>query len=334
MSALRSLYAVTAIAFASSSLATTFELTDLGVAPGYQSSAGQALNDAGTVVGESWDSSGTSVPTRFSKGRAVVLLKKAGQADPHGEATTISPNGTVAGVMTSDKHPTATLFVAHGKNVTLAEPAGIHYFTVLGVNDAGTAVGTGGFTDCPNCGFVYAQGNWTFAQDTRFNALDNDGRMVGSVAVNSFSHAARFLDGTTELLPDLGGYTSWANGFNSKGDVVGASFPPGNIKYMHAYLIRNGQAVDLHPRGYSESSAYDINDQGWIVGHMAYPDAAGFSQGGRLQDLNTLLTADAQAQWTLAGARRINNKGQISGTAIQRSDGVYHAVLLTPLPAQ
>jgi uncharacterized membrane protein len=329
----RLLYAVTAMTLASNGLATTFQVTDLGKIAKYDSSSANALNDAGDVVGQVSNVAGPNVPARFAKGKNSLLLRKAGQPDLAGRATAISPDGTAVGTFTSAEHPNGALFLAQGKAVTVSEPPGVDWLAITGINGAGTVVGFGSADGCPNCGFIYQDGQWTLVQDANFYGIRTDGRMVGSIR-NQGEQAATFQDGQAQPLPDLGGGYSSGRGFNAAGDVVGEALPPEGGIYGHAILIRGTQVIDLHPHGHRNSTATAINDKGWIIGGMGYPAAPGFSQGGRLQDINGLLSADQQAQWEVMLVNSINNKGQIAGEALPKGDAYYHAVLLTPVPAQ
>jgi probable HAF family extracellular repeat protein len=66
----------------------------------------------------------------------------------------------------------------------------------------------------------------------------------------------------------------------------------------------------------AEALASAINDAGWIVGHLTYPNEekrACLWQDGRLFDLNDLIPADAAC--ILEHARDINNRAEIIGSA-------------------
>jgi probable HAF family extracellular repeat protein len=73
-------------------------------------------------------------------------------------------------------------------------------------------------------------------------------------------------------LGTLGGTNSLAFGINASGQVVGYARNADSI--FHAFLYANGQMQDLNdlvdlPDGVFLSSAYGINDQGWIVGQAS-----------------------------------------------------------------
>lgn len=120
------------------------------------------------------------------------------------------------------------------------------------------------------------------------------------------------------------GYNGW--GINNKGQVAGKADG-------HACLWSEGKRIVIGPLDHIDSRAYDINDQGQVVGHMA-GSATYHSflwQNGRLTDIgaskgwsdvNTI--NGASKGWSDANA--INDKGQIAGTA-DVVGGYHHAVL-------
>lgn len=107
------------------------------------------------------------------------------------------------------------------------------------------------------------------------------------------------------------GYNGW--GINNKGQVTGEA-------YNHACLWNGGKRIDIAPLDHTDSRAYDINDQGQVVGHMAVSPTyhAFLWQNKRLTDIGT------DNNWSDANA--INDKGQIAGTA--DIVGHYHHAVL------
>ena len=107
------------------------------------------------------------------------------------------------------------------------------------------------------------------------------------------------------------------------------------------------------PRGYDDAGAEGLNNWGNVVGQCYrepsafraflqrnaghdnpwqryvdrdYLSAAFLYKDGKMQDLNTLISKDAD--WRLEEARCINDKGQIAGTGLH--SGQRRAFLLTP----
>ncbi len=101
---------------------------------------------------------------------------------------------------------------------------------------------------------------------------------VGSVNVDGETHAATWdTDNTspTQVLPTLGGTFSTGLAINADGWVVGSSETAGG--QTHAFLWKpdgtlNGEMTDLGTLGGASSDAFDISDQGLIVGRAKDAD--------------------------------------------------------------
>ena len=116
-----------------------------------------------------------------------------------------------------------------------------------------------GYLDIPDAGYSEAHG------------IDSTGRLVGFAADPDNpgqSVAAVWTDRTPTYLRVAGAYT-FADAINTAGQVVGrASFPTddGSPSTAHAILWNGSTAVDLHPAGRRDSSAFSINEAGQVAG--------------------------------------------------------------------
>ncbi len=123
-------------------------------------------------------------------------------------------------------------------------------------------------------------------------------------------------------LGTLGGAESFGNDLNASGWVTGWSV--GVDGQGHAF-IHDGQAIqDLGLFDGQFSIGYAINDAGQVVGRGA--DVAVISHGGRLLDLNLLLTEPSE--WRLSSASAILADGRVLAQG-QRS-GQERSFLLVP----
>ena len=125
-------------------------------------------------------------------------------------------------------------------------------------------------------------------------------------------------------LGTLGGPTGFATGINSKGKVVGWSWPIGST-IDHAFLWDSvGGMLDLGTLGGVYSEAWDINDKGQVVGLAQTVDgtyhAFLWDVVGGMQDLGTL----PGGVWSAAYG--INGAGQVVGGATH-ADGSAHGFL-------
>jgi probable HAF family extracellular repeat protein len=123
---------------------------------------------------------------------------------------------------------------------------------------------------------------------------------------------------------------------NSRGQVVGLSFLPGNAIF-HAFLWWKGVMTDLGvlPGGV-ESFAAGLNDQGQAVGGSFALNQASSRpflwENGVMTDLSTLIKPGSTTL-TVFFANDINSRGEIAAQAFNAS-GQQRAVLLIPCNQQ
>jgi probable HAF family extracellular repeat protein len=146
------------------------------------------------------------------------------------------------------------------------------------------------------------------------------GCLLGLAAASAQAEAPQMIS----IAPE-GALSSFAARLNARGDVIGhADYGSGiNQSFFH----RNGVTSTLSLGGV-ESSAYDINDSGQVVGEATNADGEwrGFIYtGGNFIEIPTL------PGWERSRPESINNSGQIIGVSWRDSDeySVYEAFLLT-----
>lgn len=125
-----------------------------------------------------------------------------------------------------------------------------------------------------------------------------------------------------ELPPFTGDFVGAAAAINDEGQAVGGSGPtcgsgPG-ADFVHAVLWQNSSVTDLGSLGGTTNNlAWDINNQGQIVGQSDLPgDATGHGflwESGKMRDLG-VLPGDV---FSVAG--EINNRGQVLGNSCDQS---------------
>ncbi len=315
---------------ATSILATSYAITDLGDLGGGVSSAGR-INESGQIAGTSYVT--TEYHAFLYNNSAMSDLGALWEGTNHfSNAFGINNLGQVIGASSGN----ACLF-SNGQIVNLSNLPGFSAHVAYDINDSGQIVGT---TD-NGYAYMYQDGTMTiigtlpgsFRSDA--NAVNSSGQVVGTATYyNNTWHAFLYDNGQMQDLGTLEGM-SWSQAIdiNAQGQVVGAS---GNVDapvWSHAFLYSNGQMIDLGTLpGYSyEGEGCGVNNQGQVVGKSVrssdYASHGFLYRDGIMTDLNTLIESDAG--WTIEEATAINNAGWIVGSGINPM-GQRHAYLLTP----
>ncbi len=183
------------------------------------------------------------------------------------------------------------------------------------------------------------------------NCGSSDGRAINSSGAIVGSACGTYAAGSNGSSPlgyigSLGGRTSRAYALNESGQAGGYSYVPGNYE-VHAvlwdpstsgpYPTSDSTHTDLGNIGGTFATILGINDDGVSVGYgttiTGQPHAAISRVGQTLGDLNDYI--DPGTGWTLSHAYAINNNGVIVGDARTQDangnpTGPTHAVLLLP----
>src|SRR5437899_4862755 len=181
-------------------------------------------------------------------------------------------------------------------------------------------------------------------------AINDNGQIVGisgicdqAVGRHTAKHAVLWENGTvTDSYPDAP--APWWNtptAINQHGDVVGFAGDPASVEgeILHAFIWTkdNGIKVLKPLRGrvpeHVDSEAYGINEAGQVVGVSCDAEqndcrAVIWDHGVYPTDLNDLKGSYSAV---LALAKDINNKGEITGRAVDPITGVLTAYLAVPV---
>jgi uncharacterized membrane protein len=209
----------------------------------------------------------------------------------NGEALAINGLGTLAGYVfspTVSQYAQAVLWAngATGRVIMLipklSPDDSFNY--VMDINDSDVAVGYSGNLDIERqYAFLYQPGQSPamlipLAGDTQSaaEAVNNFNRIAGySATLSGPMHAVLWKDAIPASLVSLD-VESWANALNDLDQVVGGYVTEAGIS---AFIWENGQMVDVNTQliagaGWKLSEAYDINNEGWIVGSGTAMDAS------------------------------------------------------------
>lgn len=324
--------------------ATTYKFTDLG-APDGGWSFGAGINNAGQVVGTSFNSPGWGDDRRATvwNGTTATYLPTLGGT--WGEAKGINDVGQVVGSSrTAAGYTHATLW-----NDTLAIdlsplPGGGGGWA-SGINNSGQIIGTSNTAGGTRATL------WNGVSPTDLGTLPG-GRYSHGLAINAAGVVAGISEtasgdratlwngaNATDLGTLPGGLLSYAFAINNAGQVAGYSTSAKDDNDLYYATLWNGStATDLGTLGY-HSLAYGINNSGHVVGQShAVPDDgwawhAFLWNGTVLVDLNSVIDEEARrAGWRLEEATGINDNDWITGTAYNSFTGEARAYLLTPVP--
>lgn len=260
-------------------------VTDLGTLGGDQSYAA-GINDSGQVVGWGYTTGNQyALPITWDGGTTKTTLNTFG-LNPifGGQAEGINSNGQIVG------HSGGMPALWNGTILTTLDF--VYGGVVNAINDAGEMVGLSGVPDGTRTIAVRWDGT-TLTQLDRLlgsigsvaNAINNSGQIVGYDGDGIINHAVMW-SGTTEtvLNPLYSGGSSIALGNNDAGQIVGYSFLSGNAG-IHATIWNGTTVTDLNSfldadtvnAGWVLNNAFDINNDGWIVG-LASNDHLGIGQ--------------------------------------------------------
>jgi len=184
-------------------------------------------------------------------------------------------------------------------------------------------------------------------------AINDKGQIVGisgicdqAVGRHTAKHAVLWENGTvTDIYPNAPAL--WWNtptAINQRGDVVGFAGDPAFVEgdIVHAFMwtredgIRNLKPLPHRTPQHVDSEAYGINEARQVVGVSCDADqtdcrAVIWDHGNTPTDLNDLKGSYSAF---LALAKDINNKGEITGRAVDPITGVLTAYLAVPVGGQ
>ena len=271
-------------------------MTNLGKLSGYTDSVAFGINNSGQIVGISFFGSNScaflysgstlnnlGIPSGFT-------LSNAGD---------INNNGVIAGGASYVQQATGKIighaFINNGSTWTdLGVPAGYLSSSASAINASGQVAGSASTSGSISHAFFYNGSAWTDL-GTLYNGnpssvsgaadINDNGLIVGSSSMSNAypshdSHAFLYNGSSMVDLGVLQGTNmSVANAINNHGQIVGESFSDATqgatqLWTYHAFIYEGSTMTDLNtlldaPIGnWSLNYAWDINDNGQIVGQM------------------------------------------------------------------
>jgi probable HAF family extracellular repeat protein len=324
--------------------ANLYSMTDLGVLPGGNSSAGLGIDTAGQIAGTSdaADPSGTGERGFLATESGVINLGLPPVPFVLSSAAPDLNDNRQVIVNGNNGAPHAFIW-SNGVFTNITTLPDAVYSEGHRIDKYGRVVGSV-VLQLPNNSFPHHAFLYTgqamidlnpwFGNDYS-DALDinQDGAIVGEArfAGSSVIHGFLLKDGAAISLGPSPDITSEANAINGNELIVGGAYFDGVHERPMMYL--DGQMTDLGllPQA-SSGTATAVNDMGVIVGFCVLPNnhqRAFVYAAGQMKGLTEALRPDRG--WIIEQANDINDSGEIAATA-RDAQNHRHAVKLTPRP--
>lgn len=324
-----------------------FELIDLGTLGG-RSSAANAIDDAGRIVGSSWVRGDTAVHAFLWEEGEMLDLGTLGGHTSH--ALGMNEAGQVVGVSDTEAAGMTRPFLWEDGVMTELGTLGGDNATARAVNASGQIVGSSQNSEGAWRATLWKQGRacdlgcLSGGSSSGASDINDAGRIVGSGTLGPtlfLFHAVLWEGGEIIDLGTLGdpSWSSEARAINRHGDVVGTSCTTDDAEIcdLHAVLWRDRTIVDLG----ADWVPTDINDSGVIVGMRrptgdividpvtGDPIEPGFTEAVFWRDGTLTRLPDFGAP-SGARAHAINDHGWIVGLAQPADETQPRAVLWRP----
>ncbi|WP_417319415.1 PEP-CTERM sorting domain-containing protein [Emcibacter sp.] len=336
-----------------SSLAAPFYTVEVlhGLEDNYNTQA-FGLNDHGQVVGISIDNNDNFSALFWENGTTTDL----GLTGLYGGyARAINNNSQVVGFQWDDFPFDESPYVWQSGSLTDLSHPDNEYSKSYAINNNGQVLITstyGSFSGDKS--FIWSQGSGFTeidhsglgdTQSVTMRALNDTGQIAGDFR-NADGDAQPFFrdsDGTYHIIP-LTGDDAFVQGINENGEVVGfiykLEYDPDTLELISEDQIAfkwseaDGLTI-LEDGGYGFSNAYDLSDDGVIVGRVETEDywqIGTLWENGNLLELNNLISLNDPIFGLLhiADAHGINKWGQIAASGTLLETGEQVALLLTP----
>ena len=325
--------------------AQSYHLTDLGILDGYSASFGYGVSDSGGYVSGWLEGSGGTRAFRWSSSSGIEVLP-IGAGMTGSRAFGVNDRGVVAGEsVLSASQREATLWDPLSGRLglgTLPNPSNPNRSSVaFGVNNAGLAVGWSDAEEGTRAflwttgGGMTSVGALPGGSQSRAYAVNAGGDIVGWGTSPAGDRGFIASPGIVPVgaLSGAAGSRTRAFGVSNNGWVTGDASDPGFGEVAFVWSAATSTiSLGLLP-GSLRSFGADVNSTGTVVG---------WNDGGSLGEEAFLWTAaDGMLRlnellvgvsgWDVQRVRSINDLGYIVGNAVG-SDGIVHAVLLTPVP--
>lgn len=327
----------------SPALALEWEISNLGILPGAESSTGSALNDLGQVTGEMVFPSLDGDPRPIFQ-RYVYISGPNGGPLQLIDTSTVEPGVSVykASEINNSAQVVGTYQVGSAITVSWRSEAngGAVRSTVgaraIDINSSGTVLNEG----FPNDVLIVApNGNQTTIVGSSPGAHAAGINDAGQVAIKElFDSAGALWSESSGLQPILvDGKPTRLYDINNNGQLLGSQlyFQNDVLTQLFFVLDPDGTVHTLNVNQRLFNDDFRLNDNGQVAGvikdQFGFPTFSFLTSIGTDEVINLSMEEDIiAAGWSNIVVSDINNLGQLSGTGV--INGATRAFLLTPIP--
>jgi uncharacterized membrane protein len=235
------------------------------------------INDAGRIVGFSFDANGTMRATTWYRGRLTVLRNLAntpGQAVARG----INRSGAIAGESATPNASAVRAVIWKDGRPRELDNLGGSLGSANRVNDLGYAVGVANVAAATVHGALWTPRGDIVDLGAQNVAVDinNGGRIVGYAFSGLLAKPIRWVRGVRTVLPTLGGENGVVYGINEKDEAIGYSQTATGQEratiWFGAKPVQLDTLLDDDSSGTVIDAAYAINDKGQIAAIRRLPN--------------------------------------------------------------
>ncbi|HOP97941.1 MAG TPA: PKD domain-containing protein [Verrucomicrobiota bacterium] len=290
-------------------------MTDLGTLGG-TFAQGLSINSVRHVAGRSSTAAGQTNAFYFD---GTTMINLGTLCGTYSEAVAVNHSGVVAGNSTTEGDASTEAFMyAHGVLTRLGS-LGSGFSTAVALSQTGSIAGYSFTASGELHAFLYELGTMQDlgtlggGYSLPFDLADPDIVVGESATSGGFIHGFLWTKGSMQDVGTLGGTFSTLLSVNSRGQAVGISTLPGDLKW-HGIVYSDGSLTGIGTLGGDLSELFYINDLGQAVGYSTTADGESRAilwQQGQMLDLNTLLPTDSG--WVLEYASFVSESGRVVG---------------------
>lgn len=170
--------------------------------------------------------------------------------------------------------------------------------------------------------------------DCYYNEMNAKGQIVGACFESDFVAYSAYATGRNgrniHTVGTIGGSSSWTNGLNDEGTLVGDATIAGDL-VSHAWVKRPGGPItDLGTLGGENSFALNVSNKGLIIGSSEFDALGGVYHGFVINPGSTTMIDIGTLGGSYIWPWEVNNHGVIGGEGSQPGDIEFRGFYARP----